>query len=61
VGEHRKGTVLSIDHALSPLGRAAAAALATNLFDAHGIAPVSVIAGAAAIIAFVAIRVATTR
>jgi MFS transporter, DHA1 family, inner membrane transport protein len=61
VGEHRKGTVLSIDHALSPLGRAGAAALATNLFDAHGIAPVSIIAGAAAVIAFVAIRVATTR
>jgi predicted MFS family arabinose efflux permease len=59
VGEHRKGTVLSIDHALSPLGRAGAAALATSLFDANGIAPVSAIAGTATIIAFVAIRVAT--
>ena len=59
VGEHRKGTVLSIDHALSPLGRAGAAALATNLFDAHGIAPISVIAGVASIVAFAAIRLAT--
>jgi MFS transporter, DHA1 family, inner membrane transport protein len=59
VGEHRKGTVLSIDHALSPLGRAGAAALATNLFDAHGIAPISIIAGAASIVAFAAIRLAT--
>lgn len=59
VGEHRKGTVLSIDHALAPISRAAAAALATSLFDAHGIAPVSVIGGVAAIVAFVAIRVAT--
>ena len=59
VGEHRKGTVLSIDHALSPLGRAGAAALATNLFDAHGIAPISLIAGVASIVAFSAIRFAT--
>lgn len=59
VGEHRKGTVLSIDHALSPLGRAGAAALATNLFDSHGIAPISVIAGVASIVAFAAIRFAT--
>jgi MFS transporter, DHA1 family, inner membrane transport protein len=59
VGEHRKGTVLSIDHALSPLGRAGAAALATNLFDAHGIAPIAVIAGVASLLAFAAIRLAT--
>ena len=61
VGEHRKGTVLSIDHALSPLSRAGAAALATGLFDAHGMAPVSVIAAIASIVAFAAIRVATKR
>ena len=61
VGEHRKGTVLSIDHALSPLGRAGAAALATSIFDSHGIEPVSVIGGIASIVAFVAIRAATNR
>ncbi len=61
VGEHRKGTVLSIDHALSPLGRAGAAALATSVFDSHGIGPVSLIGGVASIIAFVAIRSATNR
>jgi predicted MFS family arabinose efflux permease len=59
VGEHRKGTVLSFDHALAPLSRATAAALATNLFDARGIAPVSVIAGAASLVALIAIRFAT--
>jgi Major Facilitator Superfamily len=61
VGEHRKGTVLSIDHALSPLGRAGAAALATNVFDSHGIGPVSLIGGVASIVAFAAIRSATNR
>jgi MFS transporter, DHA1 family, inner membrane transport protein len=61
VGEHRKGTVLSIDHALSPLGRAGAAALATSVFDSHGIGPVSLIGGVASIVAFAAIRSATNR
>ena len=59
VGEHRKGTVLSFDHALSPISRAAAAAFATNLFDKHGVRPVTVAAGLAAIVAFTAIQLAT--
>jgi MFS transporter, DHA1 family, inner membrane transport protein len=59
VGEHRKGTVLSIDHALAPLGRAGAAALATSLFDIHGMLPVSIIAAIATVVAFAAIRFAT--
>ncbi len=59
VGEHRKGSVLSIDHALAPLGRAAAAALATSLFDSHGMVPVSIIGAFAALGSFTAIRVAT--
>jgi MFS transporter, DHA1 family, inner membrane transport protein len=59
VGEHRKGTVLSIDHALAPLGRAAAAAIATSVFDTHGMIPVSIIAAIATVVAFSAIRLAT--
>jgi MFS transporter, DHA1 family, inner membrane transport protein len=37
VGEEQRGTVLALDHALSPLSRAGAAALATGLYDAHGL------------------------
>ena len=36
VGDEQRGTVVAIDHALSPLSRAGAAALATNLFDLRG-------------------------
>jgi MFS transporter, DHA1 family, inner membrane transport protein len=61
VGEHRKGTVLSVDHALSPLSRAGAAALSTSLFETHGMGTVATIAGLTTIVAFGAIRVATRR
>jgi MFS transporter, DHA1 family, inner membrane transport protein len=36
IGAEQRGTVVALDHALSPISRAGSAALATSLFDLHG-------------------------
>ena len=44
VGATRAGAVLAVDHALSTMSRASAAAAATGLYDARGIGPPALVA-----------------
>jgi MFS transporter, DHA1 family, inner membrane transport protein len=56
VGDEQRGTVVAIDHALSPLSRAGAAALATGLYQHGGMQNPSLIALTLAAASLVALR-----